>query len=71
MGMIEQMAIRMLQNNPEVLEKNPLAQQLMTCLQSGDSAAGEQLANNIINTMQSNKNEAIQQAQAWWNGRRF
>lgn len=62
MNKMEQFAFNMLQNNPNVQNK-AMAKAFMEILQSGDTAKGEQLANNILNTYGLKKEDALKQAQ--------
>lgn len=45
-----------------MLSKNPLAQNLFTCLQSGDSKKGEEIAMNLCKTYGITPEEACKQA---------
>lgn len=56
-----QLAAQILQMNPTIQE-NPIGQQFAQILQSGNQKAGEELANNIINSYGLSKDQAIQQA---------
>lgn len=61
MGMIEQMALNIIQNN-EKIQSSPMGQQFAQILQSGNQAAGVELANNIIQSYGLTRDQAIQQA---------
>ena len=58
--LIEDMMNR-LRSDP-MLSKNPLAQNLFTCLQSGDSKKGEEIAMNLCKTYGITPEEACKQA---------
>lgn len=64
---LQQMAMMMLQNNPNI-KNNPMAQQALQIIQSGDNAAGEQMAMNLCQTYGVSKEQAIKQAQEWAKG---
>lgn len=67
---ISQLVMQLMANNPR-LANNPQAQQYLKVIQSGDSVAGQQLANNILQTYGLTKEQAIQQAmQGFGLGRR-
>lgn len=57
MNMIQQR----LQQNPQMAQNQNMAQ-MINVIQSGDNAAGEQLANNILQSMGVSREQAIQQA---------
>lgn len=61
MGMIN----RQIQQNPN-MAKNPNMAQMINVIQNGDNAAGEQIANNILQTMGVSKDQAIQQARQFF-----
>lgn len=61
MNPLEQFALRMIQTNPK-LKNNQMAQELASCIQSGDNSRGEQLANNILQTYGVNKEDGLSQA---------
>lgn len=42
-------AMQMIQNNPQVMN-NPMAKQYLEIIQNGDSAKGQEVANNILKT---------------------
>lgn len=60
--MITKFAVNILKNDPRVRD-TPLGQELMQCLQTGDSARGEQIANNLCQTYGDTKESAIEKAQ--------
>lgn len=66
MTQMEQMALRMLKGNPN-MQNNVIAQQFIKILESGDTAAGEELAMNLCQTNGSTKEDAIKMAQQWAN----
>lgn len=61
MNMLEQMAMNLIRNNKQI-QSSPMGQQFAQILQNGDQAAGEALANNIIQSYGLSKDQAIQQA---------
>lgn len=52
-----------------MLSKNPLAQNLFTCLQSGDSKKGEEIAMNLCKTYGIAPEEACKQAMQFFTRR--
>lgn len=58
---ISQLAMQLIQNNPKIAQ-SAQAQQYLRIIQSGDSVAGQQLANNILQTYGLTKEQGIQQA---------
>lgn len=52
-----------------MLSKNPLAQNLFTCLQSGDSKKGEEIAMNLCKTYGITPEEACKQAMQFFTRR--
>ncbi len=54
-------AMSILKSNPK-FNSNPMAQQLIKCIQNNDTEAGEALANNILKTYGISKEDGIQQA---------
>lgn len=58
MSRITNLASAMIQNNPN-LPKTPLAQAGINAILNNDAKAGEQLANNILNSMGMTKEEAL------------
>ena len=65
--LIEDMMNR-LRSDP-MLSKNPLAQNLFTCLQSGDSKKGEEIAMNLCKTYGITPEEACKQAMQFFTRR--
>ena len=57
-------------NEHQDIADSPLGKQFMQILQSGDEAAGEQLANNLLKTFGSNRQEALKLANQRW-GKQF
>ena len=53
--------MQMIQNNPQVMN-NPMAQQYLEIIQSGDSTKGQEVANNILKTYGLTKDQALGQA---------
>lgn len=50
-------AMQMIQNNPQVMN-NPMAKQYLEIIQNGDSAKGQEVANNILKTYGMTKDQA-------------
>lgn len=59
MSRITDLAAQMIRNNPNI-PKTPLAQTGINAILNNDAKAGEQLANNILNSMGMTKEEALQ-----------
>lgn len=59
MSRITDLAAQMIRNNPNI-QQTPLAQAGINAILSNDAKAGEQLANNILNSMGMTKEEALQ-----------
>lgn len=59
MSRITDLAAQMIRNNPSI-QQTPLAQAGINAILSNDAKAGEQLANNILNSMGMTKEEALQ-----------
>lgn len=47
------------------MKDNPMAQQFVQILQSGDNKAGEEMAMNICQSYGVSKEEALQKAHEW------
>lgn len=58
MSRITDLAAQMIRNNPNI-QQTPLAQAGINAILSNDAKAGEQLANNILNSMGMTKEEAL------------
>ena len=58
-----QLAMLKAQNTPEI-RNSPMGQEFLQIMNSGNTQAGEQMANNILNTLGLNRDEAINQAYA-------
>lgn len=52
---------QMLKNNPQI-QQNPIAQNYLSVLQSGDAKKGERLAQNLLNSYGMTKEQALEQA---------
>lgn len=65
MNQIEQFALNALQNNPR-FQNNPMAQNLMQILQSGNSTEGQRMAENICKTYGLSPEEATRQAKQFF-----
>lgn len=55
-------AMHMIRNNPSITN-NPIAQNYINVLQSGDAQKGQQIAQNILNSYGMTKEQAMQQVQ--------
>ena len=59
---LQEYALQLLQQHPELVTNNPRAQIMADIIKSGDNAAGEQLANNILQAWGISKEECMQMA---------
>lgn len=59
------MALNLLMQNPNVAN-NPNAQEFIQVIQNGDSAKGEQIAQNLCNTYGMSKEDAIRNAKSFF-----
>lgn len=57
----------LLKNNPNI-QNNPMAQSMLQVIESGNSAQGEQIADNLCRNYGVTREQAVQQAQSWLNG---
>jgi hypothetical protein len=55
----------MIRQNPRVAN-NPQAQEMINVIQSGDDARGQQIANNICQTMGVTQQQAINDARSFF-----
>lgn len=60
-----QMAMNLINQNPSVAA-NPQAQELMQIIKSGDSARGEQMANNILSSYGITKEQGLSDAKKFF-----
>ena len=60
-----QFAMSMIQNNPQVMN-NPMAQNYIGVIQSGDAQKGQQLAENICRSYGITPQQVIQQAKQFF-----
>lgn len=51
--------------NPEIAAK-PMAKELMSILESGNTKAGEEMANNLLNTYGATRDNVVQQATSFF-----
>lgn len=58
--------LQMAQNNPEIAN-NPQAQALLNVVKSGDAKKGQEIAQNLCNTMGISPEEAVKQASNYFN----
>ena len=56
-----QAAIRMIENDPRV-SGNPQAREMLEIIRNGDEKRGEEVANNILETHQVTKEQALARA---------
>lgn len=63
---IKDFAIQLLNTNPNI-RNNPQYQNYISIIQNGDSAQGEQIANNLCNTFGVPKEKALQDAKRFFN----
>lgn len=61
-----QFAMSMIQQNPQVMN-NPMAQNYIGVIQSGDAQKGQQLAENICKSYGVTPQQAMQQAKQFFN----
>lgn len=59
-------ALEQLKNNQNV-KSNPMAQGMIDVVESGDAKRGEQMANNLCESMGITKEDALKQAKAFFN----
>lgn len=62
---IQQFAMNLLQNNPNVA-KNPQAQEMLKVIQNGDSQRGQMIAENLCKTYGITKEDALTQAKRFF-----
>lgn len=63
---IRNMAMSLISGNPR-FKNDPTAKELIDILSSGDNARGEELANRILSERGITKDEALRQAQNFFN----
>lgn len=62
---VNQVLDTLLQRNPE-MQNNPMAKQMIDVIRSGDSAKGQQIANNLCKSNGVSPQDAIKQAQQFF-----
>lgn len=62
---IQQFAMNLLQNNPNVA-KNPQVQEMLKVIQNGDSQRGQMIAENLCKTYGITKEDALAQAKQFF-----
>jgi hypothetical protein len=62
---IQQFAMNLLQNNPNIA-KNPQAQEMLKVIQNGDSQRGQMIAENLCKTYGITKEDALAQAKKFF-----
>lgn len=65
MNNLQTFALNMIRQNPRVAN-NPQAQEMINVIQSGDDARGQQIANNICQTMGVTQQQAINDARSFF-----
>ena len=63
---LQQMAMNFLQQNPQI-SNSPQGREFLRILQTGDAAAGEQMASNILSAYGLSKEQGVQQAKTFFN----
>lgn len=58
-------AMMMIQRNPNIAN-NPRAQEMISVIQNGDSARGQEIAKNLCNTYGVSEQDAINQAKQFF-----
>ena len=61
MSRITDLAAQMIRNNPNI-QQTPLAQAGINAILSNDAKAGEQLANNLLQSMGMTRDQAMEMA---------
>ncbi len=62
---LQQMAMNMLQSNPQVAN-NPQAQEFLNVIKSGDNQRGEEIARNMCQSMGVKPEDAYKQARQFF-----
>ena len=65
MNDLKSFAMMLLRLNPNIMN-NPQAQHMVSIIQNGDSAQGQQIAENLCKTYGISKEDAIQQAKQFF-----
>lgn len=65
MNDLKSFAMMLLRQNPNIMN-NPQAQHMVSIIQNGDSAQGQQIAENLCKTYGISKEDAIQQAKQFF-----
>ena len=60
-----QMAMNLISQNPNIA-KNPNAQEFIKVIQNGDSARGQQIADNLCQTYGISRDEALKNAKLFF-----
>lgn len=63
---LKNIAMNLITRNP-VIANNPQAQDYLNVIQNGDSARGQQIADNLCQTYGISRDEAIRQAKQFFN----
>lgn len=62
---MRQWALSLIEKNPNI-SSNPNARAMIDVLRSGDNARGEQMANNLLQSMGMSREDAISQAKGFF-----
>ena len=62
---LRQMAMNLISQNPNIVN-NPNAQELIKVIQNGDSARGQQIADNLCQTYGISRDEALKNAKSFF-----
>lgn len=62
---MRQWALSLIERNPNI-SNNPNTQAMIDVLKSGDNARGEQMANNLLQSMGMSREDALSQARGFF-----
>lgn len=62
---IRSFAMQLINSNPNI-RNNPGAQEMIRAIESGNSARGQELANNLLASMNVDRETAVQQARQFF-----
>lgn len=63
---IMEFALNLIESNPDIVEGNPRAQEMVDIIKSGDSKRGEAYAMNLCRTYNSSKDDGIRMAKRFF-----
>lgn len=63
---LQQFAMNLISRNPNI-RNNPNFQPMIQAIETGDSARGEQLANNLLQSMGVSREDALAKARQFFN----